>query len=157
MKKILIPVILAVLGGASGAGAGFYLRPQKAESDLPKPHVTNAPSALEKGQEPEYARLNGQFIVPVVRRGKISSLVVVSLSLEVSPGTSELVFAKEPKLRSEFLRVLFNYANEGGFEGTFTHFQPLERLRRRLLTTARENLPNMVFDVLITEIGRQDS
>lgn len=156
MKKILIPLILTVVGAGGGAGAGLYLRPVPTEAETPKPRITNAPLPLEPGQEAEYARMPSQFVVPVIARQDIAALVVVSLSLEVVPGGSEAVFAKEPRLRNAFLRVLFTFANEGGFEGAFTKSLPLERLRRRLLTAARDILPDMVFDVVITEIGRED-
>ena len=83
--------------------------------------------------------------------------MVLSLSLEVGEGQQEAFLAVEPKLRDMLLRRLFDHASTGGFDGDFTGIVEMERLHVALLTSAQETMPDMVSDVLITEIGRQDS
>jgi len=64
---------------------------------------------------------------------------------------------REPKLRDSFLRVLFDHANMGGFEGNFTNAQVLGRLRAALREVAQQDLGvDVAQDVLIVEIARQD-
>ena len=89
--------------------------------------------------------------------GRVSSLVVVSLSLEVTPGQVERVYEMEPKLRDGLLQVLFDHANSGGFNGSFTDGANLVLLREALLETALRIFGKDVTDVLIVDIVRQDT
>jgi hypothetical protein len=101
--------------------------------------------------------MSNQFVVPVLKEGRISALVVLSLSLETAAGMRETVFAREPKLRDAFLQVLFDHANAGAFDGNFTASGRIDTLRRSLSEAARPILGAGVYDVLITDIARQDS
>jgi flagellar protein FliL len=151
MKKLL-PLILILLGLGAGAGAGLALRPAPPADD----DVAAAPVALPS-KPSDFVRLNNQFIVPVVEQGRVASLIVLALSLEVDEGTNQQVFAREPKLRDAFLQVLFDHANSGGFRGNFTESTALVALRRALRETARQVVGGNVQDVLITDFARQDN
>jgi flagellar protein FliL len=150
MKKLL-PLLLILLGLGAGAGAGLALRPAPPVDD----DVAAAPVAPSKPSD--FVRLNNQFIVPVVEQGRVASLIVLALSLEVDEGTNQQVFAREPKLRDAFLQVLFDHANSGGFRGNFTESTALVALRRALRETARQVVGGNVQDVLITDFARQDN
>jgi hypothetical protein len=84
-------------------------------------------------------------------------MVVLSLSLEVAPGSTEAVYEREPKLRDALLQVLFDHANVGGFSGSFTDGSNLILLRTSLKEASALVLGTIVRDVLITDIARQDS
>lgn len=162
MKKLLLPVILAVVGTGGGIGAGIALRPEPAPLDMAaeNPCGDIIPATLaeaEVGPAREYARLNNQFVIPVVEDGRVSAMVVMSLNLEVTPGAIADVFAAEPKLRDGFLQDMFDHANIGGFSGNFTAGTNMRALRNELLQTARSIMGSPVTDVLITDIVRQDS
>ena len=167
----LFPVILGLIGLGAGVGAGLYLKPEAAteadgeadtlaeggaEGDGHTAIAEDAPDA-EDGTGPEYVKLNNQFVVPVVREGRVASMVVLSLSLEVEAGNTESVYQREPKLRDVFLQVLFDHANVGGFSGSFTDGSNLVVLRTSLKEAAAMVLGTIVRDVLITDIARQDS
>ena len=160
MKKLL-PILLAILGLGAGAGGGFLLRPGAEEKSAEACAPAEAPEANAAGDEAEllaeYVKLNNQFVVPIVAGGEVTSLVILSISIEVSAGASEKVFAQEPKLRDAFLQVLFDHANAAGFEGVFTQSSNLDALRMALLEVARKSLGDVARDVLITDIVRQDS
>ena len=81
---------------------------------------------------------------------------MLSLSLEVNAEQTQSVYEHEPKLRDVLLQTLFDHANIGGFDGTFTHTQKLDDLRQALLEVAQKNLGAEIFDILITDIARQD-
>ena len=104
----------------------------------------------------EFVRMNDQFVIPVLENGDVRSLVVLSISLEVDPGTTGSVFEIEPKLRDGFLRVLFDHANAGGFNGAYTAAGPMERLRRALLEVATKIAGHQIRDVLILDLLRQE-
>lgn len=170
MKRLLLPVLLALLGLGGGVGAGLILRPAPEAiataqgSDAAATDATQSGAAegkaepADKGQATyDYVKLNNQFIVPIVSSGQVSGLVVLSLSLEVKLGESEKVYALEPKLRDVFLQVLFDHANNGGFDGAFTDANRLDVLRYSLLEAGRKELGGSLSDVLITDIVRQDT
>ena len=96
-------------------------------------------------------------MIPVVKRDRISALVTISLGLEVPSGMGEALYPAEPKLRDEFLQVLFDHANMGGFDGAFTQSDRLDTLRRALLDVSRQILGDDVHRVLILSIARQDT
>lgn len=158
MIRKLLPVLLALVGLGIGAGAGLFLRPAPEEHALEdgaeKPAVDEE---AEPEVPPEYVKMNNQFVVPVMDGGKVISMVILSLSLEVEAGKSQDIYAREPKLRDKFLQVLFDHANSGGFQGSFTDGSNLVLLRKALLETATGVMGEMVKDVLISDIARQDS
>ena len=171
MRKLL-PMLLAVVGLIGGGGAGFLLRPPPEEkvainpcgdpeagesahdAAIPGKAAENDPEALPAH---EYVKLNNQFVVPIVHSDEVTSLAILSISLEVEAGMSETVFAREPKLRDEFLQVLFEHANAGGFEGNFTSTGRVDALRTALLEAAQAALGKGVSQVLIVDFVRQDS
>ena len=165
MKKIL-PLLLLLIGSGVGVGAGAYLRPEvdeapKTTKDEQNDKTEKSEDAHGKKDEPtgelEYAKLSNQFVVPIIRDRVVVSLVVLSLSLEVSAGSKERIYKKEPKLRDSFLQVMFDHANVGGFDGSFTDATMLKQLRTALGEVARRDLgPEAIKDVLIVEIARQD-
>jgi flagellar protein FliL len=155
MIRKLLPILLALVGLGAGLGGGLFLRP-------PPPDPVEAEKAAEAAAEeevipPDYVKLNNQFVVPIVEGGRVASMVVLSLSLEVAAGNTETVYAREPKIRDVFLQVLFDHANTGGFRGSFTDGSNLILLRRALKEKAIGVIGDAVTDVLITEIARQDS
>lgn len=174
MIKKLLPVLLAVLGLGLGVGAGYFLRPAPtAEAAAPEAGAEAKPAEGaaahgeaaapaegsakgEGGGGPEYAKLANQFVVPLINGGRVGSMVILSLSLEVEAGQTSDAFSKEPKLRDSFLQVMFDHANAGGFDGPFTDSANMIALRKALLEAAQQILGDKVLDVLITDIVRQD-
>ncbi|RMD89270.1 MAG: flagellar basal body-associated protein FliL [Alphaproteobacteria bacterium] len=171
----LIPLLLALMGLGTGIGAGLALKPppsQEAEAgeavaedclpagqtgQLPLPPAEGHGAHGEATGDAEYVKLNNQFVVPVVVDGRVSSLVVLSVTLEVAPGQTELVYAREPKIRDAMLQVLFDHANTGGFSGSFTASPRMAVLRRSLREVTQKILGPVLRDVLITDIVRQDA
>jgi hypothetical protein len=163
MRKLLVLAGLPITGLAMGIGAGLWLAEAPADPDSTPAEAVEGESTAEpeapeeEGEAPEFAKLNNQFIVPVVEQGQVAALVILSISLEVSAGKTEQVFAVEPRLRDSLLRVLFDHANNGGFAGHFTNPEAMTQLRRALLEAGRQELGHDLRDVLILDIVRQDS
>lgn len=151
MLRKLIPLVLGLIGLGAGLGAGIFLRP------APDPAGEVVGETVDPELVPDYVKLNNQFVVPVLQDGKVASMVILSLSLEVTKGGSGQVYAREPKLRDVFLQVMFDHANAGGFQGAFTDGANLVLLRKALLEVAKTTLGELVSDVLIVDIVRQDS
>ncbi|WP_425082241.1 flagellar basal body-associated protein FliL [Ruegeria arenilitoris] len=170
MKKLL-PVVFLLIGLGAGIGAGVVFAPSgepkeaaKQEKPKAKAEKTKEKSAKKKDiagkkntqSDYEYLKLTKQFVVPVVDADRIAALVTMSLSLEITPGMTEAFYALEPKLRDGFLQVMFDHANTGGFDGAFTESDNMSVLRKALLETARKDLGDDVFQVLIMSVNRQD-
>jgi len=170
MGKIL-PILFALIGVGVGIGAGIMLKPEPVDQSalptcVPAPadehtegeHAEVAHNLDENGHEilPEYVKMNNQFVIPVVKDGKMAALVVLSISIEVSAGGKEATFQREPKLRDAFNQVLFDHANVGGFEGEFTSSNKMTVLKDSLYEIAVKVAGPVVQDVLIAEIVRQD-
>jgi len=163
MLRKLLPILLALLGLGAGLGAGLALKPEPhpeaAEEVCAPPVPAEAAGEAEGGEEVihDYVKMNNQFVVPVVEGGRVSALVILSISLEVQTATGEQVYQREPKLRDGFLQVLFDHANAGGFRGAFTEANNMTVLRSALLEVAQKALGPIVSDVLIVDIVRQDT
>lgn len=177
--KIIILAILPLAAFAGGAVTGKFMTPP-AVLEQPEPlggeaaasagsaqgetHTPEA-SAPSSGagasghgnEETEFVKLNNQFIVPIVEKGNVAALVVMSLSIEAKLGNLELIYEREPKLRDGFLQILFDHANIGGFAGQFTEARNMKALRGALTDVARKIIGDAATGVLITEIIRKDN
>lgn len=152
MRKLL-PIILALVGLGIGVGAGIFLRPAPSVDEM----AHQEDMSEEPVEPPEFVKLSNQFVIPVLSEGRIESMVIMSINLEVTAGSTEAVFKQEPKLRDGFLQTLFDHANAGGFRGSFTDGANMVNLRTALKEVADQVLGDMVKDVLIVDIGRQDT
>jgi flagellar FliL protein len=131
---------------------------EAADGDTAKAEHANVPPRNDTAEGgAEYVKMSNQFVIPVVDQGKVVSMVILALTLEVGIGTTEVIYAREPKLRDAFLQVLFDHANSGGFDGSFTDAPNLMLLRKALLEAAQTAIGPNVSDVLISDIARQDS
>ncbi|MFK7744692.1 MAG: flagellar basal body-associated protein FliL [Roseobacter sp.] len=165
MKKIL-PILLLLLGTGAGVGAGVYLRPEPVEVEKTEELAVEeqtAETTIEETEEDrqiegkEYVKLSNQFVIPLVEEERIASMVVMTLSVEVNEGQGQAVYDIEPKIRDEFLRVLFDHAAIGGFRGAFLNNGNLDVIRKSLRNVAHKTFgKDMISDVLIFEIARQD-
>lgn len=160
MKKLLPALILAPLGLGVGLAGGQALRPPAPEAEAEA--GAEAGAEIEAETPPpdlagaEYVKLDRQFVVPVVTADKVESMIVISLAIEMGAGGSDIVFKHEPRLRDEFLRVLFVHAQSGGFSGVFTEPHLLDDLRAALEESARAVLGSGARAVLLTNIVRKD-
>lgn len=164
----LIPVIFLIVGLGAGIGAGLVLAPAKnPESAVSAKEAVKEDKAVDKksGKSKKkdkadgfgYLKMTKQFVIPVVKDDQIEAMVTLALSLEANPAITETYYAIEPKLRDGFLQVLFDHANTGGFDGTFTESGNLDILRNSLLEVARKEFGDDVSKVLILSVNRQDS
>ena len=164
MLRKIIPILLALTGLFAGIGVGLLFKTTDELTDLAPgdevggaPHLSEGVKSDDIGKASEYVKMSNQFIVPVLREGKVTAMVILTLSIEVKHGTTDLVYAREPKLRDALLQVLFDHANSGGFKGDFTDSANLIILRAALKEIAQNTIGNDVIDVLVTDLARQDS
>ncbi|WP_022702350.1 flagellar basal body-associated protein FliL [Pseudorhodobacter ferrugineus] len=147
----ILPILLILVGLGAGLGAGLFLRPADEHVEA------EASTSEEVPAVSEFVKLNNQFVIPVVEKGRVAALVIMSLNVEVTLGATEAIFSQEPKLRDAMLQIMFDHANAGGFKGVFTDGANLIVLRRALTESAQNIMGEVVKDVLISDLSRQDS
>ncbi|MCF2905963.1 flagellar basal body-associated FliL family protein [Octadecabacter sp. CECT 8868] len=164
---MILPLIFLLLGVGGGVGAGLILTPKldevavdpcgdTSEEPFDVTHEKMETTESAPLDEREYARMNNQFVVPIVVGERVTALIVMSLSIEVETGGQEAVFSHEPRLRDAFLQVMFDHANIGGFAGAFTSSSNMRLLREALQGAADDVMQGHITDVLIVDIVRQD-
>lgn len=154
MSKLL-PLVFGLLGLGAGAGVAFV---SQVGDEAAAPETADKKDQAETTDKNafEYIRLTNQFVIPIIEDEVVVSMVVLSLSLEVEPGLNQKIYALEPKLRDAFIRVLFDHANMGGFGKRFTDVEMLNLLRSNLRDVAYRELGDVLNDVLIIDLARQD-
>ncbi len=177
----LLPVLIALAGLGAGIGAGFALRPapeaagaadahgsESAAEGAAADHGAASPDCVpadghtataelpDPESLPAYVKLANQFVVPLMGPDRVRATVILTLSLEVPQGSQDAVYAIEPKLRDAFLRVLFDHANAGGFDGNFLNSAGLDDLRDALLESAVTSVGPAVKQVLIVDLVKQE-
>ncbi|WP_022705951.1 flagellar basal body-associated FliL family protein [Paracoccus zeaxanthinifaciens] len=151
MIKKLLPIALPLIALVGGAMAGDMLRPAPPEGD--PPHAEAKPS--EDPTAETYFTFPSQFFVPLVRRGTMNDIMVLTLTLRTGAESVEAVEKKEHSLRDALLRQLMIHANTGGFDGNYTVDRNLAQLRDDLLKAARGVTDLPIDAVLIEDIARQ--
>lgn len=174
MKALMLMLALLLLGTGAGAGAawlGGWLgagdpAPADEASEAPvdntdmvsdaAPAGTGVPVSSAIRPDAEYQRLDDPFLVPLVRDNAVAAMMVLTLGLEVAPGQTAVIHAREPRLRNQLLQALFDHANTGGFEGMFTGAANMRALREGLTRAARDVVGEAVGSVLILDMVRQE-
>ncbi|WP_245155696.1 flagellar basal body-associated FliL family protein [Paracoccus ravus] len=168
LHKIIVAV-LAIAAFVGGALGGEMLRarlvgPGETASAAigGDPHAgtdgaANSDAALLDGEREgdDWFRFPKQFFVPILRNGSTDSVMVLTLTLEISADARPEIEAREFRLRDAMLNALMIESNTGAFDGNFTSQPSLDRLRSALLKAARQAGGPKVARVLIEDIARQ--
>ena len=160
MARVL-PALIGAVGLLAGLGVGAAMKLPDASSTRDADSGMTLTAGPGPGQDAstdrEAVALDNQFIVPVVVDGRIESLVILTLSIEVAAGGRRVVQSRGPRLRAALLQVLFDHANAGGFSGNFTEPGRLRDLRQALGEAARKVLDGRQAEVLVLDMLRQDN
>ncbi|WP_157994829.1 flagellar basal body-associated FliL family protein [Paracoccus tegillarcae] len=173
IKKLLIwmiPLIALVAGTATGS----LMAPEKpaAESDTESHSDAEGGkvAGLAEAEKDDHGGDNAsahdgtaawfsfpnQFFVPIVRRGEVDRIMVLTLTIETSEAAKPGIEAQEHRLRDALLRSLIVHANTGGFSGNYTADAKLEKLRASLKAAAVRVAGADAHDVLIEDLALTD-
>jgi len=110
-----------------------------------------------KGDEQSgFMKFSRQFVIPVLDKSGVKSLVVMDINIEVPPDEAESVYQREPKLRDALLSALLKLSNSGAFSAKLLDQSNLDGVRAELLKAARSIIGEDAQNVLILNITRQD-
>ena len=182
IKNILFPIVLILVVILGGVSADF-LRNRQIDAAA-KPDVSTAKQSTShaskndshskkkakkkkkdshsKGKQdiistaPIYMKFKRQFVVPVMKDGKIESLVLLNLNLELKPEAPSNTYTLEPKLRDAIMRELLALSHAGVFSHDLTSADTYDKLRAALLFASESIITDGVKNVLILDLARQD-
>lgn len=181
MKNIIsaIIVIICVIVGGSGAhflksGAGAmtagghsdshasddgHKKSGDRENGTTKPqkntHVKKS-HGKSSSSDVDYFKFSREFVVPIIRNGKVASLIILNINLEVDGSLSGKLFALEPKIRDNIMTTLIGLSNDGDTLISISDVQNYESIRATMLMNLESVVPSGINNVLIMDVGKQD-
>ena len=170
MLQKLLPVIVIIIAGLVGGGGGFFAKSMMSGGggDKEAAHEEDADGhGKEKkkkggghGEEDtgstSYMKFSRQFVVPVVRRGKPKSMVILDINIEVDNSQGESVYSLEPRLRDAILTRLLALAGEDMLPQMLEDVDKMELMKAALLETSREIMGDAALNILILDLGIQN-
>ena len=147
MKKAIFPLIIisCLIGGST---IGYYAK-MTYNGETENLHET-APKDVSFYVFPE------KFFIPLIEKSKLSSMVILSLGLEIEEDALEKIEKISPKLRDILLQALFDQATIGNFDGSFIDTDRQIKLRNYLSSTLNSQVGPEIRGVMITDMIRQD-
>ncbi|MCI5043994.1 MAG: hypothetical protein MRY72_04795 [Aquisalinus sp.] len=172
MIKKVVPVVLMLVFVVGGIFAADMLRPSpvatahaddKYEKDGGKDDHGKDGHDDDHGDKYDakptagnyYFDFSRQFVVPVMESGRVKSLVILDLNLEMDQSEADGMFSMEPKFRDALMRELLALSNEGYFSGQLTDPERYDDIQKALLRAAR-TVKDEIISVLILDIARQE-
>jgi flagellar basal body-associated protein FliL len=103
-----------------------------------------------------YYKFTREFVVPIIRNGKVSSLVILNLNLEADAAISQKLFEMEPKLRDNIMTTLITLSNDGTTFESMTSVENYETIRSMVLQNLKSVIASGINNVLIVDLAKQD-
>lgn len=104
----------------------------------------------------DYFKFSREFVVPIIRNGKVASLIILNINLEVDGSLSGKLFSLEPKIRDNIMTTLIGLSNDGDTLISISDVQNYESIRAAMLMNLESVVPYGINNVLIMDIGKQD-
>jgi len=174
--KLVITSIVAIIFIAAGSFAGVMLKPatevsaaaaftgeaagaEKAGDYAGDKKAAKKGDKYDKGAssgDSAYYKFSREFVVPIMRGGQVKSLVILHISLETDPETSDNLFTEEPKLRDNIMTTLIELSNDGRTLEELTNVNNYETIRSMILMNLNDAISDGIKNVLIVDVAKQD-
>ncbi len=177
--KHLITAFVAIVCIVAGGVGGHFLRSSGAAPDAavaepstegevsdaaaaaPEATPSNSGAGRMSGSGRDaaalsYFRFSREFIVPLIDNGRVSSLVILNINLEVDEAASQTLFSMEPALRDNIMTTLITLSNDGRTFESISSIENYESLRAMILMNLKKSVPTGINNVLILDMARQD-
>ena len=109
-----------------------------------------------KSSDVSYYRFSREFVVPIMRDDRISSLVILNLNLEFNSSASQELFSLEPKLRDNIMTTLIKLSSDGSTLDAVTDTGNYETIRSTILRNLQSAISSDIRNVLILDMAKQD-
>ncbi len=161
MNNIIVAVV-ACVGAIAGAIGGHVIRSSNGDSHgsaAGSGHAERAHDAAKSSEsesKASYFRFTREFVVPQLSDGRVSSLVILHVSLETDSDLSQSLFSMEPKLRDNIMSTLIEIGSDGVTYENITSVESYESIRSLILMNIRNVVPEGIRNVLILDMAKQD-
>ncbi len=112
--------------------------------------------AAGSGEGVVYFKFSREFIVPIIRQGRVDSLVILNLSLEADSSIGQKLFEMEPKLRDNIMTTLITLSNDGTTFESMTDVENYETIRSMVLMNLQSVVSTGIENVLIMDLAKQE-
>ena len=103
-----------------------------------------------------YYKFTREFVVPIIRNGRVSSLVILNLNLEADASMERKLYDMEPKLRDNIMTTLITLSNDGTTFESMTSVKNYESIRSLVLQNLGSVVKEGITNVLIVDLAKQD-
>lgn len=126
-------------------------KPEKKDSHGSDSHGDSSASA-----DVYYFKFTREFVVPIIRNGRVHSLVILNLNLETDGSVASDLQGMEPKLRDNIMTSLITLSNDGTTFESVTSVENYELIRSTVLKNLQSVLSSGINNVLIVDMAKQD-
>jgi flagellar basal body-associated protein FliL len=148
-------------GGAAEGEKGEDDQAEKKDEPAKKPDKKDGKHG-EDGKDGDaakaviYYKFTREFVVPIMRDGRVSSLVIMNLNLEADASIERKLFDMEPKLRDNIMTTLITLSNDGTTFESMTSVKNYESIRSLVLQNLGSVINDGITNVLIVDLAKQD-
>lgn len=143
-------------GAAAGHSAGATGDESPASQTESSAHRDNGHPDANVGSEIFYFKFSREFVVPILRNGKVVSLVILNINIEADESLSQRLFSMEPKLRDNIMSTLVRLSNDSRTFENLTTVDSYETLRSSIQLNLENVVASGIKGILITDLARQD-
>lgn len=112
--------------------------------------------SAEGSSDVVYYKFSREFIVPIIREGRVQSLVILNLNLEADAALEQKLFEMEPKLRDNIMTTLITLSNDGTTFESMTNVENYESIRSMVLMNLQSVMSTGINNVLIVDLAKQE-
>lgn len=135
--------------------SGIEGAPKSSNADHSSDHAGEA-ADYGYADDSIFYKFSREFVVPVLKDGKVASLIILNIQIEADESSSQDLFQKDPKLRDNIMTTLIELSGDGRTFVKLTDVQTYESLRAIMLDNLRSVVPNGLRNVLIVDVAKQD-
>jgi len=103
-----------------------------------------------------YYKFSREFVVPIIRDSRVTSLVILNLNLEADASISQKLFEMEPKLRDNIMTTLITLSNDGTTLESMTSVENYESIRSLIMMNLQSVMSTGIHNVLIVDLAKQE-
>lgn len=126
------------------------------KADKKDAHGSGGHGEAGGSSEVYYFKFTREFVVPIIRNGRVHSLVILNLNLEAEGDIASDLQSKEPKLRDNIMTSLITLSNDGTTFESVTSVENYELIRSTVLANLKSVMSTGINNVLIVDMAKQD-
>jgi flagellar basal body-associated protein FliL len=119
-------------------------------------HGSDSHGGESAESEVYYFKFTREFVVPIIREGRVHSLIILNLNLEADGSIASNLQSMEPKLRDNIMTSLITLSNDGTTFESITSVENYELIRSTVMDNLQSVVASGINNVLIVDMAKQD-